>query len=161
MNANKLHNESSKNWNIKFLSLALEISGWSKDKSYKIAAIIADKENVILSTGYNGFPINVDDSIEERYERPIKYKWTEHAERNAIYFAARKGVCIKDAIIYIPWYPCADCARGIIQSGLSKVVCFEPNFEHEILGKDFAITKQMFTEANIEEEYVDEGLLIR
>jgi len=57
-----------------------------------------------------------------RYERPAKYFFTEHAERNAIYNAARCGIPLKDCRIYIPWFPCHDCARGIIQSGINHVI---------------------------------------
>jgi dCMP deaminase len=137
------------NWNERFIKLSEEITTWSKDKSTKVAAIITDKENSIISTGYNGFPRGCDDSVEERYERPQKYLFTEHAERNAIYAAARNGVPLKGATIYLKWFPCADCARAIIQSGINTVVCNEPDLETPKWGEQFKAALEMFEESKI------------
>ena len=96
----------------------------SKDKSTQIGAVIVGKDNEILSTGYNSFPRGLNDSIEERQERPEKYFWFEHAERNAIFNAARIGVSLKNSTIYITsGIPCMDCARGIVNSGIKTVWC--------------------------------------
>lgn len=58
----------------------------------------------------------------ERLERPLKYLYLEHAERNVIYAAAREGVRTDGATLYCPWFACADCARAIIQAGIRSVV---------------------------------------
>jgi len=58
--------------------------------------------------------------------RPAKYRWTEHAERNAIFSAARMGVSIVGATMYLPWFPCAECARAIVQSGIGALVAYQP-----------------------------------
>lgn len=141
------------NWNERFMNLSQHISKWSKDKSIGTCAIIVSPENRILSIGYNGFPSGCDDSIQERYERPEKYLWTEHAERNAIYNSARNGITINNAAIFLRWFPCADCARGIIQSGIKKIVCEEPNLNDERWGNQFKVSLQMFKECGIEVEY--------
>jgi dCMP deaminase len=66
----------------------------------------------------------LDDSKQERQERPEKYFWFEHAERNAIYNAARIGIPIKNSSIYLTsGLPCVDCARGIVNSGIRTVHC--------------------------------------
>ena len=76
----------------------------------------------IVSTGYNSFPRGIDDNVAERQERPEKYFWFEHAERNAIYNAARIGVSTKGCTMFLTCdIPCADCARGIINAGIIKV----------------------------------------
>lgn len=62
-------------------------------------------------------------SDRSRTTRPHKYEWIEHSERNAIYYAARNGMSTLDATMYIEWYPCADCARAIVQAGVSQLVC--------------------------------------
>lgn len=112
------------NWTDYFLNIAEAIKLKSKDKSTKIGAVIVGKDNEILSTGYNSFPRGLDDSIEERQERPEKYFWFEHAERNAIFNAARIGVSLKNSTIYITsGIPCMDCARGIVNSGIKTVWC--------------------------------------
>ena len=58
---------------------------------------------------------------EPRHQRPEKYKWYEHGERNAIYAAAKYGINTDGAILYTNALPCADCARGIIQSGVKEL----------------------------------------
>jgi dCMP deaminase len=136
-------------WGLRFKELALHVASWSKDKSTKVGAIIVDDDRNPLAIGYNGFPRKCRDDVEERYERPLKYKWTEHAERNAIYTAARNGVRIEGATMYLFWFPCVDCARGIIQSGIREIYCDEPNFQDERWGEDFKISDQMFKEAGI------------
>lgn len=111
-------------WNEYFLGIAEQVKLKSKDKNTQIGAVIVGSGNEILSTGYNSFPRGLDDTKEERQERPEKYFFMEHAERNAIYNAARVGTPIKDSSIYLTsGVPCMDCARGIINSGIKKVYC--------------------------------------
>ena len=128
-------------WDKYFFDLIEVIRAKSKDRSTKVGCVIADNKHTILATGFNGFPRKVNENskdlneflpphlkhraveeIESRHQRPTKYLFTEHAERNAIYQSARKGVSLEGSIIYIDWYPCADCARAIIQSGIKEVV---------------------------------------
>jgi dCMP deaminase len=113
-------NYSPPEWNPWFLQGVYWIASKSKDPRTKIGAILV-KDKRILSTGYNGLPIGVNDAIEARSQRPEKYKWYEHGERNALYAAAKYGICTDGAILYTNALPCADCARGIIQSGIKEV----------------------------------------
>jgi dCMP deaminase len=119
-------------WDGYFMGLAAEASFRSKDPSTQNGCCIVDtKTNIPLSLGYNGFPNGCSDDkfpwdrkAEKKYY--TKYPYVEHAERNAIYNAAKKGVPLDGATIYIHsekgYYPCAECARAIIQSGIRKVV---------------------------------------
>jgi dCMP deaminase len=112
------------NWTEYFLGIAEQVKLKSKDESTQIGAVIVGIDNEILSTGYNSFPRGMDDSKIERQERPEKYFWFEHAERNAIYNAARIGVSLKNSTIYLTsGLPCMDCARGIVNSGIKIVWC--------------------------------------
>lgn len=112
------------NWTEYFLGIAEQVKLKSKDESTQIGAVIVGIDNEIISTGYNSFPRGLDDSLTERQERPEKYFWIEHAERNAIYNAARIGVSLKNSTIYLTsGLPCMDCARGIVNSGITKVYC--------------------------------------
>jgi len=113
-------------WDKKFIDLTNDISDWSKDESTQVGAVIVNDRNKILSIGYNGLPIGVKDDVPERNERPEKYLWYEHAERNGIYSAAEEGIALKGSTIYCNYFPCPDCARGIIQSGIKQVV-----YQHE------------------------------
>ena len=107
-----------------FLNIAEQVKLKSKDESTQIGAVIVGNDNEVLSTGYNSFPRGMDDSKIERQERPEKYFWFEHAERNAIYNAARIGVSLKNSTIYLTsGVPCMDCARGIVNSGVKIVWC--------------------------------------
>jgi dCMP deaminase len=112
------------NWTEYFLKIAEQIKLKSKDESTQIGAVIVGKDNEILSTGYNSFPRGLDDSKKERQERPEKYFWIEHAERNAVYNAARIGVSLKNSTIYLTsGVPCMDCARAIVNVGIQVVWC--------------------------------------
>lgn len=111
-------------WTEYFLNIAEQVKLKSKDESTQIGAVIVGNDREVLSTGYNSFPRGLDDSVKERQERPEKYFWMEHAERNAIYNAARIGVSLKNSTIYLTsGLPCMDCARGIVNSGIKTVYC--------------------------------------
>lgn len=95
---------------------------FSKDSSTKVGALFMYPGTLqILSMGYNGMPRNVIET-KERTERPLKYKFTEHAERNAIYNAAQSGTPLRDSVCVTSLCPCTDCTRGIIQSGCKMVI---------------------------------------
>ena len=112
------------NWIEYFLGIAEQVKLKSKDESTQIGAVVVGVDNEILSTGYNSFPRGLVDSNPERQERPEKYFWIEHAERNCIYNAARIGVSLKNSTMYLTaGPPCCDCARAIINSGIKKVYC--------------------------------------
>lgn len=111
------------NKNEYFINIARTISTASKDTSSKFGAVIIDSYGSIRSTGYNSFPRNCLDSLSQRFERPEKYFWFEHAERNAIYNAARMGTSVNNCVIYVnDGLPCMDCARAIHQSGIRLYV---------------------------------------
>lgn len=136
------------NWDDKFLHVTELVSSWSKDRSRKFGAIIVNmRTKTIVSTGYNGFPRGVDDDIDSRHERPAKYKWVEHAERNAIYNAALNGISTLDKVMYVSWYPCVECAKAIIQCGIRRLHCLEPNWDDATYAEDFEICRKMFLEA--------------
>lgn len=96
----------------------------SNDKSTTNGSVLrlkSDQDINMCCAESNYFPRGVKETP-ERLERPAKYSFVEHAERNAIFSAARDGYCTKDAILYCTWYACADCARAIVQAGISEVV---------------------------------------
>lgn len=134
-------------WDNKFMELAKHVSGWSKDRSTKVGCVIADDRHRVVSLGYNGFPRNIDDTVLGRHQRPAKYMWTEHAERNAIYNAR---AVLDGCTIYIHWYPCTDCARAIIQSGITSLVVPMPDWRQEKWGEHFVIADLMLREAGIQ-----------
>ena len=90
-----------------------------------------------------------DDRPEERHARPAKYKWTEHAERNAIYYAARIGTPLLGCRMYLPWFPCMDCARAIAQAGIVELICLKPDLADPQWGGDFAEVPALMKEAGV------------
>lgn len=139
-------------WVDYFRNLANNVKLKSKDSKTQIGAIIVGKDNEIVSTGYNSFPRGIDDTNTNRQERPEKYFWFEHAERNAIYNAARIGVSTKGTTMYLShWFPCADCARGIINSGITTIYCDKINIEDKSTSyvESFKRSKEMLLEADV------------
>ncbi len=88
-------------WTDYFINIAEQVKEKSKDINTKIGTVIVGKDKEILSTGYNSFPRGLNDELDERQERPEKYFWFEHSERNAIYNAARIGVSLKESTAYL------------------------------------------------------------
>ena len=107
-------------WDIRFTRMAKEVAEWSKDPSIKVGAV-AVKDRRIVATGYNGYPIGVEDKNLEN--REYKYKYTVHAEKNLIYNACRHGVSLVDTDVYVWGLPvCGECWKGLAQVGVKRVV---------------------------------------
>lgn len=95
----------------------------STDPSTHIGAVLVMRGQ-ILAADCNRFPKGVHDTP-ERNERPAKYMFYEHAERNVIYDAAFHGLRTAGAVLYTTGIPCADCARAAIQAGINEVVVWK------------------------------------
>ncbi len=135
-------------WDKRFLELAYGVSSWSKDESRKVGCVIVGPDKEVRSIGFNGPPRGVSDVLHNN--RPEKYLYYEHSERNCAYNAARIGISLKDCTAYLPWYPCCDCTRCLIQVGISRVVCTQlPDFEDPQWGPGFKASETMFREAGI------------
>ena len=112
----------------KFLIIAHAVAQLSKDKATKVGAVAIGGAGEIRAMGYNGFPRGFNDDVAARHERPEKYVWTEHAERNLIYNAARVGTPLDGCILVVtPLFCCVDCARGVVQAGFKAVVAKADN----------------------------------
>lgn len=113
-------------WDEYFMAIAKLSAMRSKDPSTQVGACIVDKNNRILSIGYNGAPNGYSDDIfpwdREGNELDTKYPYVVHAERNAIlnYRGSRKD--FEGAKIYVDLFPCNECAKEIIQAGISEVI---------------------------------------
>jgi len=101
------------------------------------------------------------DDISERQEKPEKFFWFEHAERNSIYNATLIGTSLKGCKMYTNGIPCMDCARGVVQSGISEVIV-DKSWDDGNQGDDLEHTKrtlQMFSETGVQVKYWDGKLL--
>ena len=144
----------SMTWIDYFLSIAEAVRQKSKDPNTKVGAVIVGPDRQVLSTGFNGFPRQVREDIPSRWEKPTKYSYVEHAERNAIYNAARHGVALKGCTLYMvgfgpPNVPCTGCARGVIQAGIIKVVGRAVKPVPDYWKDDLRLACSMLTEAGV------------
>jgi dCMP deaminase len=125
-----------------FLKIAHELASASKCVSKQVGAVIV-KDGRILSTGYNGTPagyINCSENWDGEYT-PDHHEWSKtyeiHAEMNAIIWAARKGISIENATIYVTLEPCSECSKNVIASGIKRIV-YDKAYEHthsEVISK--------------------------
>lgn len=137
-------------WDKKFLDMAEMVSLWSKDPSTKVGAVIVDKNNRLVSVGYNGFPRGIPDD-ERLRQRDKKYDIIVHAEMNAILFA---NVPIQGFTLYTyPFEPCSRCASVIIQTGISRVVSLSN--KEDRWEANFEISRNLFKEAGVKLEYYE------
>jgi dCMP deaminase len=109
-------------WDEYYLDICKVVAARSKDPNTQIGCVIAGPAHEIRSTGYNSLPRGIRDDVPERLERPTKYLWMEHAERNAIYNAARCGTPLEGCTLYVEIMPCMDCGRAIVQAGIREVI---------------------------------------
>lgn len=113
-------------WDEYFMNLAKLSAMRSKDPNTQVGACIVDNNNHILSVGYNGAPIGFNDDIfpwaREGNPLETKYLYVCHAELNAIlnYPGEKNG--LRDAKLYVTLFPCNECAKLIIQSGIKEVI---------------------------------------
>lgn len=146
-------------WDLRYLKLAEHISTWSKD-STGIGSVAIGDQGQVLAQGYNGFPRGVEDS-QERYDvKEDKYRFVVHSEMNVIYNASYNGVSLRDSTLYVWGLPvCSECAKGIIQTGIKRVVMSSRDRISTLPLSDkwresFDLTKTLFEEAGVEWEFV-------
>lgn len=138
------------NWDEYFLNMAHAVAIKSKDQSTKVGAIVVGPDREIRSTGFNGLPREMNDSNPTYQKRPLKYKLFEHAERNAIFNAARFGASLRGCTIYCYLPPCSDCARAIIQAGIIRSVYEVPIDDcPERWQEDMRIAHKMLLECKV------------
>ena len=144
-----------KNWQSRYLSLAKEVSTWSKDPSRKIGAVAVGSKGQILAQGYNGFPRGILDSADRYNDRSTKYRLVVHAEMNVIYNATFNGVSLDGASLYVYGLPiCSECAKGIIQVGIKNVTVFTDDAVPDMWTESWSNTVSMFDETNVKYEWI-------
>ena len=138
----------NRKWDRRFLDLAAHIAGWSKDPSTQVGCVVVGPDREIRSTGFNGLPRGIEDTLERLNTRELKYPLICHAEENAIMHAARIGVALKGCTAYVTWPPCTRCARSLVQAGVAEVVY--PVVEvPERWSEDFELSRRLLHEAGM------------
>jgi len=155
------------NW-IPAMKLAYHQALQSPDPSTQTGSVVLSAKGQVVGRGFNGYPRGVVQK-DERLVRPLKYKVIEHAERNAVYDAGRSGNSLVGGTMVAVWAACPDCARAIIQAGITRLVTHSfyrkvdtgqsaesnrRNWDEEI---DIAFI--MLEEAGVEIEFVDFQLM--
>jgi len=145
------------NWDEYFMGVALLSGERSKDPNSQVGACIVSPDNKILSIGYNGFPIGCSDD-EISWEREgnfseTKYPYVCHGELNAI--LNYTGATLKNSRIYVALFPCNECAKAIIQSGIKEVIYKSDKYAETDIIK---VSKKMFEMSNIKfRQYIPTG----
>ena len=144
----RLHGKA---WGDRYISLAKEISTWSKDPSTKVGAVVIGNNGEVLTQGYNGFPRSIKDTPQRLKDREKKYNLVVHAEMNAIYNASLNGVSLKGSTLYVYGLPiCNECAKGVIQVGIDKVIATRPADYNKEWDESIKDAKALFKEAEVE-----------
>ena len=135
-------------WEEYFMGLALLSGLRSKDPNTQVGAVIVDENNRVVSIGYNGFPSGVsDDEFPWGREGGVldtKYAFVVHAELNAILNSQRS---VRGCTLYVSLFPCNECAKAIIQSGIRRIVYESDKYD----GVDTNIaSKRMLRAAGVE-----------
>jgi len=137
-------------WDVYFMGVALLSAQRSKDPNTQVGACIVDKKNKIVGIGYNGFPMGCSDDelpwsirdAERSYD--TKYPYIVHAELNAVLNSTKN---LDDCKIYVALFPCNECAKVIIQSGIKTVVYLEDKYADTDSVK---ASKRMFDMAGVQ-----------
>ncbi len=139
------------NWDEYFMGVALLAARRSKDPNTQVGACIVNRDRRIISTGYNGFPRGLSDDefpwerrAPGRAEADTKYPYVCHAELNAI--LNQPGTSLVDCSIYVALFPCNECAKAIIQSGISEVVYLSDKYAEEEMTR---VSKHMLNAAGV------------
>jgi dCMP deaminase len=138
-------------WDARFFALCTLLGSWSEDRSRQVGSIVVGPGNEIRATGYNGLPRKVSAHPETRHSRREgeKYLWFEHAERNAIYNMARSGTTSTGCRMYVDSFPCADCSRAIIQTGIVELNSFPPDMEDPTFARHYVAAETMLSESGV------------
>ncbi len=134
-------------WDQYFMGVALLSAMRSKDPATQVGACIINKKKRIVGIGYNGFPYGVEDD-DYNWDKSdnwldSKYPYVVHAEPNAILNAT---VSLEDSTLYVTLFPCNECAKLIIQSGIKEVVYLEDKYHER---ESFVASRRMFDSANV------------
>lgn len=134
-------------WDEYFMGLAHLSALRSKDPNTQVGACIVDNEHKVVSIGYNGMPRGCDDENmpwqREGSFLETKYAYVVHAELNAILNSPRS---LRDCTIYVSLFPCNECAKAIIQSGIKKVIYESDKYA---TADNVIASKKMLNEAGV------------
>ena len=148
-------------WDVYFMGLAILSSKRSKDPNTQVGACIVNEDKRIVSVGYNGAPNGLNDDTDMKWDREgdmldTKYAYVCHSELNAI---LNSKANLKDCTLYVTLFPCNECAKAIVQTGIKKVIYLSDKYNGTDGNK---VAKYIFDKCNVEYiEYKPEGKEIK
>jgi dCMP deaminase len=133
---------------VSLMQLAFAVAQNSPNKVRKVGAAIFTCDDGAPIAACNTFPKGVAD-VDERHEGDGRFVWMEHAERNAIFTAARAGRALVGARIASTLFPCIDCARAIVISGIETLVTYPPPLDDPVWGASFPRSRIILEEGGV------------
>lgn len=137
-------------WQKRLYDMAILVAGWSKDPIQQVGAAIAAPDFRQFSLGYNGFPRGIADAPERLGHIPVKNDLMVHAELNAV---LNSGVSVRGWVMATTKFPCSECAKAIIQAGITEIVTPKWGELSKWASKQ-QLAGSMFKEANVQVTWV-------
>ena len=143
-------------WDEWFMKQVYLVAEKSRDPRTKIGAVLV-KDKHIISSGFNGFPIGVEDLLYRYNDREIKYSFVVHSEHNAVLSCARFGISSLNSVLYTNGMPCNSCMKSIIQGGIKEIIIHKqwPEMTHSNWIESIRISKIMMEESKINLRILD------
>ena len=138
----------------RLLELAIVTARRSPSRPRKVGAVLVLADATTTLVACNDFPAGVRD-LEARHAHPERLLWIEHAERNAIFAAARSGLATTGATLIATFHPCADCARAIVQAGIATLYTLAPDFADPLWGPAFRARSSILEEGGVRVVYLE------
>ena len=144
-------------WDEYFMGVALLSAKRSKDPNTQVGACIINSKKRIIGIGYNGFPMGCDDNVfpwesKSESELDTKYPYVVHAEANAI---LNSSAPLEGSTVYVSLFPCNDCAKLIIQSGIKKIIYMDDKYKDQ---ENNIAARRMLDAAGVKYEKMDKYL---
>ena len=136
-------------WNLRYFSLALEVATWSKDPNKQVGAVCVSPDKRGMVTGYNGFPVGIEDRESILENRTLKNKLMVHAEANCI---VNGTTSLRGWTMHVTKAPCTECAKLMINARIKRVVCPSPGGSWE---SDQLMALSLLREAGVEVEFYE------
>jgi dCMP deaminase len=136
------------------LARAVDAAAASPNEIRKVGALLVTADGTGI-TGCNTFPPGVRD-LPERVVGDNRFVWLEHAERSAIFAAARRGLATDGGTLVSTYFPCTDCARAVIQAGIRTVATPRPEFDDPVWGASFRTSAALLAEGAVNVVYLGE-----
>ena len=137
------------------IETALRAASLSPNRVRKVGAVLVARDSTEIAT-CNTFPPGVRD-LEERHAGDGRFVWMEHAERHAIFEAARRGVATAGACLTTTFFPCIDCARASVDAGVACLDTPKPDFGDPFWGGSFERSQIILREGGVEIRIVEAG----